>query len=174
MNGAITDEEKLAALVRAAKTYDHDNRPKYSNWDSVPDHQVARLIQGALWALGPAPERPRTAPGEVEPVDGMTETRQLRSVVREFISMFHGISGGYGARTSVIRLNRLAREAGVEPPRPGQPLSSAVADELAVLQESISHLAAGLRLSASSSHPSKKSQIESGVADALLALLDPR
>lgn len=47
-------------------------------------------------------------------------------------------------------------------------------EQLGVLQDRIGNLAAGLKLSASSSHPSKKSEIETGVADALLALLDPR
>jgi hypothetical protein len=47
-------------------------------------------------------------------------------------------------------------------------------EQLAVLQDHIGTLAAGLKLSASASHPSKKSEIETSVADALLALLDPR
>jgi len=47
-------------------------------------------------------------------------------------------------------------------------------DQLDLLQEHISTLAAGLKLSASASQPSKKSEIETSVADALLALLDPR
>jgi len=54
----ITDEAKLVALVRAAKAYDHDNRPRYGNWGSVSDSQVARLILGALGAMEAAPEQP--------------------------------------------------------------------------------------------------------------------
>lgn len=45
--GELTDHEKMTAMVRAAKTYDHDNRPR-GNWSSVPDNQVGRLIIGAL------------------------------------------------------------------------------------------------------------------------------
>lgn len=102
------------------------------------------------------------------------ELGAAKGAVNELLRMFHGISGGYGARTSSGRLSRLAREAGVEPPQLGPPLSAVVADELGVLQDSIGNLAAGLKLSASSSRPSKKSEIETSVADALLALLDPR
>jgi hypothetical protein len=47
-------------------------------------------------------------------------------------------------------------------------------EQLGRLQDSIGNIAAGMKLSASASRPSKKSDIEDGCADTLLALLDPR
>ena len=47
-------------------------------------------------------------------------------------------------------------------------------EQLGVLQDRIGNLAAGLKLSADASRPSKKSEIEDGCAAALLGILDPR
>jgi hypothetical protein len=47
-------------------------------------------------------------------------------------------------------------------------------EQLGRLQDSIGNLAAGLKLSAQATAPSKKSEIEDGVAAALLGILDPR
>jgi hypothetical protein len=47
-------------------------------------------------------------------------------------------------------------------------------EQLGRLQDSIGNLAAGLKLSADASRPSKKSEIEDGAAAALLGILDPR
>lgn len=47
-------------------------------------------------------------------------------------------------------------------------------ERLGLLEDGIGNLAAGLKLSATTSRPSKKSDIEGGVASALLSLLDPR
>jgi hypothetical protein len=47
-------------------------------------------------------------------------------------------------------------------------------EQLGRLHDSIGNLAAGLKLSADASRPSKKSQIEDGCAAALLGILDPR
>lgn len=74
----LSDQEKLIALVRAAKTYDHENRPQASNWGSVSDHQVARLILGALGALEPKPAPELGA--------AMAETRAMRELVDEATS----------------------------------------------------------------------------------------
>jgi hypothetical protein len=48
------------------------------------------------------------------------------------------------------------------------------APELAALRERIGNLAAGIKRSADSTRPSKKTSIEDGCAAALLGLLDPR
>ncbi len=48
------------------------------------------------------------------------------------------------------------------------------AEKLGVLQDRIGNLAAGLKLSADASRPSKKTEIEDGVHAALLGILDPR
>lgn len=47
-------------------------------------------------------------------------------------------------------------------------------ERLGLLEDGIGNLAAGLKLSADASRPSKKSGIEDGCAAALLGLLDPR
>ena len=47
-------------------------------------------------------------------------------------------------------------------------------EQIGVLQDQIGNLAAGLKLSADASRPSKKSDIEDGCAAALLGILDPR
>lgn len=47
----LTDQEKFTALVKAAKTYDHDNRPRGQSWTGVSDNQAGRLILGALSAM---------------------------------------------------------------------------------------------------------------------------
>lgn len=41
---------KMDELVKAARTYDFENRPK-GNWQSVPESQVARLLTGAKIAI---------------------------------------------------------------------------------------------------------------------------
>lgn len=43
----------------------------------------------------------------------LAEPRELRKVITELLSMFKGISGGYGARTSSSRLRKIAARAGV-------------------------------------------------------------
>ena len=164
-----------------------DPAPGVDTWDQLADWKK-RAIEAGVRPAAAAPAEPRPAPAMIE-VSGsvvrvigpapelaaaMAEARAAKGAVNEMMRMFHGIPGGYGARTSIVRLRRIAETAGVTPPQPGDPLSAVVADELAVLQDHIGTLAAGLKLSASSSHPSKKSEIETGVADALLALLDPR
>jgi hypothetical protein len=135
-------------------------------------------IRKILAIVDPIPDDEPQDDNDAQPAPelaaAMAETRNVRAVVRELIGMFHGIPGGYGARTSIGRLNRLAKAADVEPPQPGDPLSAVVADELGRLHDSIGNLAAGLKLSADASRPSKKTQIEDGVAAALLGILDPR
>lgn len=40
----------MSGNYSTTRKYDHDNRPR-GNWGSVPDHQAARLIIGALRAM---------------------------------------------------------------------------------------------------------------------------
>lgn len=42
---------RMEDVVKAAKQFDFENRPKGKIWVSVPDSQVARLLQGALLAM---------------------------------------------------------------------------------------------------------------------------
>jgi hypothetical protein len=77
----------MYALVRAAKTYDHDYRPKSGNWSSVPDYQVARLILGALGALEPQPA-PELAAGA------------KLAAVRELAQSWTEIDDGWGGPTA--------------------------------------------------------------------------
>lgn len=51
---------EMEQLVRAARKYDYANRVKGSNWGSVPEAQVARLLTGALAAI--AARQPQDAP----------------------------------------------------------------------------------------------------------------
>jgi hypothetical protein len=60
--------------------------------------------------LAAAPAEPKPAP---ELAAALGEPRELRKVITELLSMFKGISGGYGARTSSSRLRKIAARAGV-------------------------------------------------------------
>jgi hypothetical protein len=111
---------KLCALIASLdETVEHGVHAE--EFDQGAAHASAvtvRQLRAILdeTALG-APE-PQASP---ELAAAMAEAGEIRKVVRELIGMFHGISGGWGARTSISRLSRLARQAGIEPPRAGQP-----------------------------------------------------
>lgn len=44
----LLSKPDMAALVAAAKSYDHEWRPQGRNWAQVADDQAARLVEGAL------------------------------------------------------------------------------------------------------------------------------
>lgn len=185
VSGDVADGPTLGqAAYEGFVAFQETDGFEYETWADKDEHGDSAVMGRADWeaagaAAGAAAIARLGQPAEL--AAAMAENVRLRRELHErdaqLADALTPTAGDFDHAADIMRL-RGGCEADIASLTDQRNRISDTADQfreqLGVLQDRIGNLAAGLKLSASSSHPSKKSEIETGVADALLALVDPR